>query len=241
MPLVLMLSLSGSLHAEIVGRFTAATNYLWRGVTQTNDTPAIAADLSYHAPQGTYVGVWSSNTDYGDRPSYEVQSYLGHGFALGKVDIDLALRYYYFPTGGKYSYDFQPDQWENEDSSSFTEVQIGATYAGFNARYAYSNSYLASDKPGYYVELNYTYDVMEDLSFRLHAGGTKSEAIDDTQHSASDQSATIIWKAFFATASYMPDNEDGRQSDKVRYVFGWSMVISSDDLKRDSLETNDEK
>ena len=120
-PFILALSLGMPLHAENVGKFTAATNYLWRGVTQTSDSPAVAVALEYYAPQGSYLGIWSSSTNYGDRQSYEVHGYLGHGFKLAEVDIDLALRYYYFPDGGKYSFDFQPDKWENRESSDFTE------------------------------------------------------------------------------------------------------------------------
>lgn len=236
--LILTLTLTISLHAEILGKFTAGTNYIWRGVTQTNDTPAISAAIEYHAEQGSYLGIWSSSTNYGDRPSYELNAYLGHEFNLSQAVIDVAVRYYYFPTGGKYSFDFQPDKWENREHSSFTEGQVGATYAGFNSRFAYSNSYLASDRPGYYLEFNYTYDITDEFSFKLHAGGTKSEAIDDAQYTASDQAITITWTNFFLTASNMPDNVDGRQSDKVRYVFGWTMVIDSDDSKRNATMPN---
>lgn len=238
-PILLPLFYGAPVHAEILGYFTAGTNYLWRGVTQTSDTPAISAAIEYHADQGSYLGVWSSNINYGDRPSYEVNAYLGHQFDLAQATIDLAVRHYYFPSGGKYSYDFQADKWEDKESSSFTELQMGVTFAGLNARYSYSNNYLDSDRPGYYIELNYTYLVMDELSFKLHAGASGSEAIDDAQYSASDHSATIKWTNFFLTASNMPDNKDGRQSDRVRYVFGWIMVIGTDGQELDSAVLKD--
>lgn len=227
-PLLISLCIVTPLHSEVLGSFTAGTNYLWRGVTQTVDTPAIAAAIEYHAYQGSYLGIWSSSINYGDRPSYELHAYLGHEFNLAEVAIDITLRHYYFPTGGKYSFDFQPEKWDNKESSSFNEFQTGVTYKGLNTRFAYSDSYLASDRPGYYLELNYTYYMMDELSFKLHAGSTKSRSIDDTQNTASDQAVTITWTNFFAMASNMPDNEDGRQSDKIRYLFGWNMVISTD-------------
>ena len=65
------------------------------------------------------------------------------------------------------------------------------------------------------------------------------KAIDDTQYSASDHSATIKWTNFFLTASNMPDNKDGRQSDRVRYVFGWIMVIGTDGPELDSAVLKD--
>ena len=175
--------------------------------------------------KGSYFGVWSSNINYGDRRSLEVNAYLGHQFDLTKATIDLAVRSYYFPSGGKYSFDFQPDKWEDKESSFFPELQASVTFVGVNAGYSYSNNYLDSGKSGHYIDLNYTYLIMNELSFKIHYGSQKSEAIDDTQYIVSDSSVTLKWRKFFVTASNMEDNEDGRQSDIVRYFFGLSMDI----------------
>jgi uncharacterized protein (TIGR02001 family) len=222
LPLFLVLPL----HSEIVGEIGAGTNYLWRGVTQTDDNPAFSAALEYRAEQGTYLGLWGSNTEYGGRKSHELQAYLGQTFELQKAAIDLSVRHYYFPSGGKYSYDFQPEKWENKESSAFSEVQISATYDGWNAAYAYSNDYLDSGKVGYYIQLNYTFLIRDELSLTLHLGSQKSAAIDDyPEQSVGDHSATLKWKNVFFTASNMTDNEDGRQSDKVRYLLGVKLVF----------------
>jgi len=82
---------------------------------------------------------------------------------------------------------------------------------------------------------------MDELSVKLHAGGTKSEAIDDTQYTASDQALSVTWTDFTVTASNMPDNDDGRQADKIRYIFGWTLHINSDDVKRSFSEPEDEE
>ena len=223
--LLLPLLQAAPVYAEVAGYFTASTNYLWRGVTQTGDKPAVSAAVEYHAEQGSYLGVWASNIDYGDRTSVEVDTYLGHRFDLYGVGVELAVRNYCFPSGGKYNYDFRPDKWEDEDSSTFTELQAGVTYAGLNGRYSYSNSYLDSGERGYYIELNYTHTFTNALSLHLHIGSQGSRAIDDTQYTVSDQSATLKWGNFFFTASDMCDNEDGRQSDHARYLAGWSVEV----------------
>ena len=66
---------------------------------------------------------------------------------------------------------------------------------------------------------------MDKLSVNLHIGEQKSEAIDDTQNRVGDRSLTLKYDDFFLTSSYMTDNEDGRQSDRIRYVFGWSIEL----------------
>lgn len=204
-----------------------SSNYIWRGVTQTNDSAAISAALERHVQHGGYLGVWASNINYEDRPSYEVNLYLGQKFELSQANLDLSIRHYYFPSGGKYSYDFQPLKWENHESSAYSELQLGVTRGGWEAAYAYSNSYLSSGKPGYYIELNYSILFTNELSVKFHLGSQKSEAIDDIpEHRVGDRNVTLAWRNIFITASNMTDNLDGRQSDRVRYILGWRTVIN---------------
>lgn len=224
--ILLPLLCAAPVHAEMLGYFTASTNYLWRGVTQTDDNAAISAALEYRFEPGNYLGVWSSNTNYGDRPSYEVDFYLGHQLDLAQSIINISARHYYFPSGGKYNYDFEKEKWEDKESSSFTELQMDVTYSGWNVGCSYSNNYLDSGYSGYYIELNYTYQITDELPLTIHFGAQQSEAIDDyPEHMVGDYSATLEWKNFFLTTSNMTDNIDGRQTDEVRYVFGWNAVV----------------
>ncbi len=226
LPLLPLLLFGTSVYAEISGTFTASTNYLWRGVTQTDDKPAISAALEYLAPQGSYLGIWSSNTDYGDKPSYQVDTYLGHQVNLARATIDVAARHYYFPSGGKYSHDFQTDEWINNESSAFTELQVGIRGKSWTAGYAYSDNYLDSGKPGNYIELNHIRPITDGISLTLHIGAQQSKAIDDTpEYRVGDYSVAIHWQNLSLTASNLTDNTDGRQTDKVRYVAGWSVKI----------------
>jgi len=94
--------------AELLGTASVSTNYLWRGVTQTDDNPAIAAALEHRHEKGGYLGASVFNTRYGGESGYEVDLYIGHLFTIKPATLDIAFRHYYFPTGGKYSYDFDP-------------------------------------------------------------------------------------------------------------------------------------
>lgn len=223
---VVLLSYICPVYADVSGNVTISSNYIWRGVTQTNDNSAISAGIVYHTDQGSYLGIWSSNINYANRPSYELNTYIGHKFDLEPATIDIAARNYYFPSGGKYSYDFQPDKWKEEESSSFNEFHIGITRAGLNVGISYSNNYLDSGYSGYYIELNSTHQVTDELSIKLHIGTQTSTAIDDIpEESVSDRSVTFKWRNIFFTSSNLDDNRDGRQSDHERYVLGWSIFF----------------
>ncbi len=224
---ILLLLLSGSpAKAEFLGMLTASTNYLWRGVTQTDDQPAIALSLEYQHAQGWYLGAWSSNTRYGGEPGYEVDIYLGRLFPLKPATIDVAVRHYAFPTGGKHRYDFHPQAWERGESNAFTEVQLGASHNRWMARCSYSDNYLDSDHAGYYIELEHTQPLSDTVSLTLHYGIQHSRAIDDTpEHEVGDYSATLRRGTVFLTISNLTDNTDGRQTDRGRLVLGWSAAI----------------
>ena len=42
----------------------AVSNYMWRGVTQTQDGPAVQGGLDYAHASGFYAGLWASNVDW---------------------------------------------------------------------------------------------------------------------------------------------------------------------------------
>ena len=42
----------------------AVSNYMWRGVSQTQDGPAVQGGLDYAHSSGFYLGTWASNVDW---------------------------------------------------------------------------------------------------------------------------------------------------------------------------------
>ena len=64
---------------NITGNVAFTTNSMFRGVSQTNNNPAIQGGLDYVHPLGFYLGVWGSNVDLGIGTSMELD-YKG-GFA----------------------------------------------------------------------------------------------------------------------------------------------------------------
>jgi uncharacterized protein (TIGR02001 family) len=86
------------------------TNYLFRGVTQTDDKPAVQGGIDWAHDSGFYVGTWLSNVDFeGDftdvdgntgtfDANYELDLYAGYDFDLGD-DWSLGVNgiYYAYP------------------------------------------------------------------------------------------------------------------------------------------------
>lgn len=97
-------------------RPTAAltTDYVLRGVSQTDGGPAFQAGLTYGSPRGWYAGAWGSNVDtgrdfYPDEGAHaELDLFAGYSQPIGRnwsVDVRL-LRYEYPDDGSFLDYDY---------------------------------------------------------------------------------------------------------------------------------------
>lgn len=68
---------AGSLSSTV----TLASDYVFDGVSQTDEDPALQASLDFEAENGFYVGIWGSNVDFGPDDPADVEIDLYAGFA----------------------------------------------------------------------------------------------------------------------------------------------------------------
>ena len=96
----------------ISANMAITSNYVWRGMTQTKDSPAIqgGVDLDY---KGFYLGVWGSNVDFGanDSNSLEADFYAGYAGELAGIGFDIGAIQYVYPN--------------KSDEYNFAEVYFG--------------------------------------------------------------------------------------------------------------------
>ena len=55
---------SGVASAELSANAAIASNYIWRGVTQTDDQAAGQGGIDWGYDSGLYAGTWVSNVDF---------------------------------------------------------------------------------------------------------------------------------------------------------------------------------
>lgn len=92
---------SSSAVAEVSANIGFTSNYLFRGVTQTDDQAAVQGGVDYAHEGGFYAGTWASNVDYGaDSRGYEVDGYFGLADDIGEsgVGFDVGYIYYAYPS-----------------------------------------------------------------------------------------------------------------------------------------------
>jgi uncharacterized protein (TIGR02001 family) len=98
---------------EVSGNIGAASNYIWRGMTQTKDKSSVngGADLKYN---GLYVGTWASNVDFGTQANFEIDGYAGYSNTINDFSYDLSYTKYMYP--------------DSKDESDFDEAKLALGY-----------------------------------------------------------------------------------------------------------------
>ncbi|TXJ06272.1 MAG: hypothetical protein E6Q25_09630 [Acinetobacter sp.] len=81
------------------GNVALTSDYRYRGITQTNNDPAVQGGFSLKQESGVYAGVWGSNVGFAS--SLELDPYLGYSTELpitGKPVLDVGVWYYGYPS-----------------------------------------------------------------------------------------------------------------------------------------------
>lgn len=75
------------------------SNYVFRGMTYTQDRPALQGGFDYAHASGLYAGVWGTNvsSDAINGASLEIDFYGGYAWQRGDWHADLGLLQFYYP------------------------------------------------------------------------------------------------------------------------------------------------
>lgn len=133
-----------------------ASDYVWRGYSQTDEDPAISGSFDYGHSSGLYAGVWASNVDFDDDASSEIDIYAGFSSEFGDSGIGYdvgILRYIY-----------------DSESYDWNEVYASLSYSYFSVGVAHSGSVYDSSEDGTYYSAGFDYDLPYDIAFSSGVG-----------------------------------------------------------------------
>lgn len=166
-----------SAHAEepasphtFTGNVGLFSQYVFRGISQTNEDMALQGGFDYSHASGFYVGTWASNIswlkDAGayDSSSLEVDLYGGfRGSITDAVSFDVGLLQYYYPG----------DKVAGAVSPNTTEIYGAVGWQWLSAKLSYSltDTFGVDDASGtWYLDLSANYPITEALTLNLHYG-----------------------------------------------------------------------
>ena len=109
---------SVSLHAaEFESNVALSNDYVWRGMSQTTEEPAISGGFDIAGENGLYFGTWASNVEFGDGAALELDWYAGYG---GETE-----------SGVSYDFGYLAYTYPGENSLDFEEIYLGLGYSYF--------------------------------------------------------------------------------------------------------------
>ena len=203
-----------TVHADEIGEsphaFSAnigvVSQYVFRGLTQTNERPALQGGFDYLHASGVYAGTWLSNVNWVSdvfpdaSASLEADFYVGFRstWASG-ITGDVGYLRYQYPG----SYPVLPLGTVKPHSD---EAYAAIGWKWFNLKYSRSlgNLFGVEDSEGSgYVDLTVTVPLLESLSLVLHAAQqTYAGASAAARLAGTDNDALFAYEDYRATLNY---------------------------------------
>jgi uncharacterized protein (TIGR02001 family) len=164
--------LSSNIQAEssmgsISANVALTSDYYFRGVSQTNNDPALQGGFDWSHDSGIYAGVWASNVDFGDDTTLETDLYAGFSGEASSIGYDVGLIYYYY------------DDVSGTGSKPY-EIYLNGSFSLLSVGYAYSPKFF-SDEESHYIYVGIDYELASDFSFSASVGRSLGDAYGDDE------------------------------------------------------------
>lgn len=170
------------------------SQYVFRGITYTDEQFAVQGGFDYAHASGFYAGVWATNVDqdalYGN--TVEVDLYGGYANTIGDTGIgyNVGFLQFYYPNNEKIEDKFGIVG--ADESPNTTELNAALTWKWLTLKYSYavSNFFaLDDDADGQgdsdgsdYIELNFAYTLPKDINLVAHVGHQRVEGRGDMDY-----------------------------------------------------------
>lgn len=139
---------------NVSGSMAMTTNYMFRGISLSQDNPAVQGGLTYTFPVGLYFNVWGSNANYsapdGKTVTSEIDTIAGYQGSVGdNFSYNINLDRYNYPGARKANYNELNTLWTYR---IFTlGVSYTSNYSGYHASGTYVNGTLNFNIPPCYA------------------------------------------------------------------------------------------
>ncbi len=151
--------------AQVSAQVNVASDYVFRGVSLTDNRPAAAAEVNYDSSIGWFAGAQISQTRlYAEshaEPEFVVDA--GYAYTLGSgLTLEAGATYSIFP---------------NFTFWNYHETFVGLLAQSWNARLYYAPDYFGRGGRTLYVEFNYVHALDERFRLLAHLGALRSTPV----------------------------------------------------------------
>jgi uncharacterized protein (TIGR02001 family) len=180
---------------NLTGNLTWVSNYVFRGISQTRNLPAIQGGLTYTFPIGIYANMWGSNVKFdGSDATIEIDTVLGYSKTISDFTFNVNVARYNYPGDRILNY--------NEINTLFNYkfLQLGISYSG---------DVYGVHQSGTYYQGGVNWDIPSEYLFNVNgvnftalyghynlpeaAGNTYNDYLVSLGKSLRNYTASIIW------------------------------------------------
>ncbi|UCC57085.1 MAG: hypothetical protein JSU75_04945 [Gammaproteobacteria bacterium] len=165
----LVTATGGAMANDIEGNVTLASDYVYRGVSQTDNGAAIQGGFDYtHAlePVSWYVGAWGSNIDsdfFPQDPVMELDIYTGLTGEVGEFGYDVGWLRYFYPSGS---------------INNTSEWHAGGSWKWFGATVYYSKDWFGTDDSAGRLEGTFDYDLPYEIGLSASVANNYGDGVE---------------------------------------------------------------
>jgi uncharacterized protein (TIGR02001 family) len=145
------------------GSVLLISDYLYRGISQTNEGPALQGSLTLNTESGWYLSGWGSNIKFG-QGSMELDISAGRSFTVAQDwTVDLGLMQYRYPQGDS-----------STDQFNFIEAYGKLVYKDWTLGLALTDDYFGTGVGKFwYLSADWNQQLTGNLQLQWHLGYNK--------------------------------------------------------------------
>lgn len=183
----------------VTGNIGLFSQYIFRGLTQTNGHPALQGGVDYSHSSGFYLGTWGSNISwpkenatqangteiglYGSGGNVEVDFYGGYKWVLSEdMTVDLGTLYYWYPGSISPAYRNLFPAGTDIPKANTWEAYYGLTWKWFAYKVSYSLTNdtfgVADSNATTYIDLSANFPLTQKLTLNAHFGKQQYAGLD---------------------------------------------------------------
>lgn len=157
--------------ADLSGSVAVTSDYIFDGISQTDNSPALQIGVDYGTESGFYFGAWASNVDFGGEISLETDLYAGFTFGNDVLSWDLGVVQYIYTDNFS-----SPPSGEDSD---YNELYVGMTLVdNLTLKYWYADDYASSGVNGQRIKATYEVAINDTWSVPLEYTYTEIDSED---------------------------------------------------------------
>ncbi|HYD81430.1 MAG TPA: TorF family putative porin [Paucimonas sp.] len=211
------------------GNVSLVSDYLFRGVSQTQGKPTVQATIDFTHASGAYLGIFGSGVShaaYNNGNGAEIDLYGGYRHSLSAdANVDVGVVTYWYP-GARYNAAGREVTYHTQD------FKIGINKGSFNAYawYTFSKHWFgfavdpasggfAKSRGTTYFEANWNPEISPGLVLNLHAGRQNVRNFSAFDFYDLKLGVTKTWDSWTISAAAIHNNGDAERNGLPYWTF----------------------